>query len=55
MVSLLKNTHPIITNKKVVPICKNSLGEGKRVFSAIIEVVYFLLVFKINDGRKRIE
>ena len=55
MVSLLKNTHPIVTNKNVVPTFKNSLGEGKRVFSATIEVVYFLLVLNINEGRNRIE
>jgi hypothetical protein len=34
---------------------KNSFGEGKKVFSAIIEVVYFLLVLNINEGRNKIE
>ena len=53
--SLLKNTHPIVTKMNVFPTCKNSFGEGKKVFSAIIEVVYFLFVLNINGGRNNTE
>jgi hypothetical protein len=55
MVSLLKNTHPIVTKRNVVINLNNSFGDGNKVFSAIIEVVYFLFVLNINEGRKRIE
>jgi hypothetical protein len=55
MVSLLKNTQPIVTNINVVPTSKNSFIVGKNVVSAIIEFLYFLLVLNINEGKKSIE
>ena len=55
MVSLLKNTHPIVTRVNVVITCINSFGEGNKVFSAIIDVLYFLFVLNINEGKNKIE
>ena len=55
IVSLLKNTHAIVTNRNVVPTCKNSFKVGKNVCCATIEVLCFLFVLNMNDGRKRIE
>ena len=44
-----------ITNKKVIIICVNSLSVCNNVPSPIVEDLYVLFVFNINEGRKRRE
>ena len=48
--SLLKNTHPIVTKMNVNKTLKKSLIESNPFFSPINEFKYFLLLFNQNEG-----